>query len=157
MLASPPAPVVFFSPTQPQGHLPVCYPAHAGIVGLVPLFFSFSRGRQKSTQGIVREGERTLFFQLSSFPKSFLQCSYRSHRTACAPHVLDAPNSSPGAHPTLSPRPFSFLETSLSLPESLCFCILLLCLRGLPPAGLSSRLLQSLLIRASSGLPQKFW
>lgn len=122
---------------------------------------------ENQPQGIVREGERTqlpknpLFFQLSSFPKSFSQGSHRSHRAACAPRVLGVPNSSPAAHQTLFPRPFWFLEASDTLPPRvfvlLHFAPLLggvFCLQGFLPCLLHSLLSESISGHAPRAL---FW
>lgn len=57
---SPPVPVVFsFSPSQLQGHLPMCYPANLALRGGCCCFsVSLEASGTQSTQDIVREKER---------------------------------------------------------------------------------------------------
>lgn len=165
MLASPPAPVVCFSsPSQLQGHLPVCYPAHAGTLGLVLLFFCFSSGiRQAKTHPGYWERKKPTHPKSSLLPIGHIpsRISYSVYMGFTELHrplmfwllqthalLLTSPRP-PGASSSLR-------HQTHSLPESLCFCILLLYLvefSSFRDVFLASFSLCS--VRASLGMPHQ--
>lgn len=163
--ASPPVRVVFSSsPCQLHDLPPACYPANPGTVGLVPLFFCFSRGigqaktylrycGEKEHNSLTIPGQESRPPRLSSLPPTGLSPQESltvvtwvsqscKHLLCWGPRLL-------GAHPLLlmarAPSCSSRHQTC-SLPASLHFSLLLLRLEDSPtfraPSLLPSRLAQ---------------